>query len=213
MHETPLEERSSEELARGAQKGSLACFGALVERHERALQSFLFHRTRSADDAEELAQESFLRAWRKIATYRGDWKFSTWLFAVARRVAASRYRTGRYRTGTPDARDNADVEELAVVTDPSDELSRQDEGRRVWDLAARVLTPEQRSALWLRYAEELSVEEIGRVMQRRPVAVRALLFRGRETLARHLDPLQADARAPSGDPRTAEIYRTSTSPR
>ncbi len=198
----PLEGRSSEELAQGAQAGSRACFGELVTRHERALRGFLFQRTRSKEDAEELAQESFLRAWRKIDTYRGEWKFSTWLFALARRVAATRIRRPSHANDVRRAADDETIEEIGVDVDPGLSLGVEEEHRRIWDLAARLLTEEQRSALWLRYAEDQSIEEIGAVLGRRPVAVRAVLFRGRETLARYLGP-----------PRPEPLTRPSTSNR
>jgi len=196
----PLEDRSSEELARGAQGGSRACFGELVARHERALRAFLFQRTRSHEDAEELAQESFLRAWSKIGTYSDAWRFSTWLFALARRVAATRHRDADRRAVPHRDAGDETIEQLGVDVDPGERLDAHEEHTRIWELAARVLTEEQRSALWLRYAEDQSIEEIAGVLGRRPVAVRALLFRARETLASHLAPRPSGLTRPSPSP-------------
>jgi RNA polymerase sigma-70 factor, ECF subfamily len=206
----PSEQTSSEELARGAQQGSPACFGELVARHQGALLRFLRLRTRSDEEAEELAQEAFLRAWRKLATYRDEWKFSTWLFAVARRVAASRYRTATHQAERGALRDEAALTEIGVEADPGAGLGEREEHQRVWGLAARVLNADQRMALWLRYGEDLAIEEIGRVLGRRPVAVRALLFRARETLAPHLGPVQAEGVGTSA--RAGRAGRAAASP-
>lgn len=195
---------SSEDLARAIRAGngdaaSRAAFGRLVERHEASLLRFLRSRTASDDDAEELAQEVFLRVWRKLELYDPAQRFSTWLFTLARHVAISRVRVRRERaTGTAaDATgDLGDAHsELAsdadargrVDDDPSRAVWERERAQGVWALADRVLTPEQREALWLRYAEDLSAEEIGAVLRRSPAAVRVLLFRARTALADHVE--------------------------
>ena len=67
-----------------------------------------------------------------------------------------------------------------------------EERSRVWELAERVLTEDQRSALWLRYAEDLSVQEIAEVLGRRATTVRVLMFRARQKLAEHLEPARVE---------------------
>lgn len=83
---------SSEELARLAQGGSLPAFEELVTRHEAALFNFLWVRTGNAAEAEELAQEAFLRAWQRLGQFRADAAFSTWLHAIAVSVALNGLR-------------------------------------------------------------------------------------------------------------------------
>ena len=86
---------SDRTLAREAQAGSRDAFGELVERHQGPLFHFLQVRTGSAADAEELTQESFLRAWKYLDRYDARYSFSTWLFTVARRLAIGRMRRTR----------------------------------------------------------------------------------------------------------------------
>ena len=88
---------SDEELAvraRGEKPlGRTASFEELVRRLEGPLFGFLVVRVGNAAEAEELCQEAFLRAWTKIELYNERWRFSTWLFTVAKRIAVSRART------------------------------------------------------------------------------------------------------------------------
>ena len=83
---------------------------------------------------------------------------------------------------------------LAAEGEPSALVELREESDNVWLLAGRVLSVEQRSALWLRYAEDLSIEEVARILDKRRVTVRVLLFRAREALAGHLN-----ARHPAGE--------------
>ena len=170
----------SEALAARAQAGCRESFGLLVERHQKGLYNFLLQRVRSPDEAEDLTQESFVRAWRRLATYRDRWRFSTWLYAVARSAAADAARTRRDST-------QAESREPSFDPDPAAALAAREEGENLWRLAREVLGEDQRSALWLFYAEDRSAAEIGKVLGKSPIAVRVMLFRARGVLARHLE--------------------------
>ncbi len=174
--------RSDEDLALAARAGETSAFEALVARFEGSLYSFLRVRTGNAAEAEELAQDAFLRAWERLARYDPRWRFSTWLFTLARNLAVSRARSHKMRA--------VGEEELASVSagaDPALIAAERDEHANVWGIATRVLSPEQRSALWLRYGEDLSIEEVASVLRKNRVTVRVLLFRAREALAAHLE--------------------------
>jgi len=185
----------TEDLVRAAQGGSREAFGHLVERFGGPLYNFLRLRATTSEDAEELAQESFLRAWSKLGSYRSTWKFSTWLFTVARRLAVSHYRaTHRRPANVPLVEDRG-----STASDPSLTLSRREERGRIWAIAERELSAAQCSALWLRYAEDFSIAEIARILDRSPTTVRVLLFRARERLGRHLEPMGSGGGAVGGD--------------
>ena len=178
---------SDAELARAARAGSLVAFDRLVERWHDSLQRFLWMRLGRRADAEELTQEAFVRAWRELARYDERWRFSTWLFTLAKRLAISHERARLVRLGRGGSPQGVEaLAELGVEAEPWAEAARREERARLWRLAARVLTREQRSALWLRYAEDQEIEEIAVVLGKRRGTVRGLLFRARTTLARHL---------------------------
>src|SRR6185436_2664030 len=84
--------RTPEDLACDAQAGSMASFVALVDLFEARLFSFIQRRVGSAPDAEDLTQETFVRAFRSIGRYRRAWRFSTWLFTIATRLATDHLR-------------------------------------------------------------------------------------------------------------------------
>lgn len=168
-------EPSDEALARQAQAGSRDAYMQLVARFEPRLLSFLRRRVGARADAEDLCQEAFLRAWRRIETYDPERRFSTWLFTVAARVASTHARS---RKPMERLSDGGTAPESAPPPAPEDR-------RKIWVAAERVLTPDQFAATWLRYVEGLAVEDIATVLGKSAVGTRVLLLRARERLARH----------------------------
>lgn len=173
-----LDALTGEQLAvRAGAKGPDAkdCFSRLVRMYEERLFNFLFKRCRRRDQAEDLTQETFLRAWERLETYDSRWRFSTWLFTIAQRQAVSLYRKSG-RTPAP----------LSPLHDPASSKSPDEpdaRGAMLWRLAESNLTPDQHTALWLRYAEDMEIDEIARVMRKSSVGVRVCLFRARGALA------------------------------
>lgn len=175
---TEVSEATSEQLAVRAASGDVMarrCFGELVERYHARLFNFLLRRVRSRHDAEDLTQETFVRAWNRIRSYNPTWRFSTWLFTIGSRLAITHHRRSRDPVG-------GNVVEGLSERAP---LERRSRGG-IWALAAACLTPEQHEAIWLRYVEELAIAEIAMVMNKSQVAVRVCLFRARQALAERL---------------------------
>ena len=193
------------DLVRRAQAGSAEAFEALVVRYESPLYNFLLRRAASAEDAEEIAQDAFVRAWERIASYDPHWSFSTWLFTIARRLAATRDRLRRPRGDAHEALDG-----VPVHADPGGALSASEESAGLWSIADRVLDEDQRAALWLRYAEDLSVKEIAEVLGRSSVAVRVMLFRARARLARHLEPSRGERLTRSSSQPSSRLRKVGT---
>jgi RNA polymerase sigma-70 factor (ECF subfamily) len=162
-------------------------FGELVERFEGPLYAFLRLRTAAPEDAEELAQDTFLRAWEKLDRFDPRYRFSTWLFTLAKRLAATRYRRRR-----PGLASEETLAGLGHERDPATVLAESDERENLWRVAERALPPEQVDALWMRYAEDFSAAEIGAVLGRPEATVRVHLFRARQALARHLEDPAVD---------------------
>jgi RNA polymerase sigma-70 factor (ECF subfamily) len=182
---------SAEELARDARAGSSPAVEELVRRFERPLHRFLCLRTGSAEDAEELTQDSFVRAWQRIGRYDPRRSFAAWLYTVARRLAASRARVVK-RTRPLES-----APEPAHTQDPPGLLGAREERENLWATARRLCPADAVTALWLRHAEELSVTEIARVLGRREATVRVLMFRARTKLAEHVAPAPRAGRAAS----------------
>lgn len=185
-------ETCDEALAQRAQLGgndAVSSFGVLVERYEGRIVSFLARRAGSRHDAEDLAQEAFLRAWTKIGTYDPSRRFSVWLFTVAARVATSEWRKRK------------EVHSGQRTTDSGNQEARPERGA-AWSAAERVLDAETMSAVWLRYAGGLEPSEIAAVLGRTSVGVRVMLHRARKKIAAELadwTPGRQDARMPRAE--------------
>ena len=182
---TQLEEAR---LVGAAKDGDSAAFGVLVERYQAPLFRFLRLRTGSPEDAEELLQEALLRAWSKLDLYDKRWRFSTWLYTLAARLAVSKKRRAVVPCVSPEVLDGC-----VVHADPGAAALAAEERDNLWNLAAEVLSPDQRSALWLRYGEGLEPIEIARILSKRASSVRVLLFRARERLAGHMKNHEAES--------------------
>ncbi|MEE8155674.1 MAG: sigma-70 family RNA polymerase sigma factor [Phycisphaerales bacterium] len=169
---------SSRQLALRAQGRSLPAFAELVTRYERRLFNFLLRRVPCASDAEDIVQEAFLRAWQSIDRYDPTWEFSTWLYTIARRLAANEMAAARRR-----ARYQAATGANAQSTDPAQIVADRELQTNLWTIAQRVLNPDQQTALWLRYAEQMSVQDIAAILGRTGVSVRVLMFRARRAIA------------------------------
>jgi len=106
-----------------------------------------------------------------------------WIYTIARHLAASR---GRSQARRPASQLSAEPESGEL--DPAEQRACAEQAESLWQLASRVLSADQRTALWMRYVDGLTALEIGSVLGRGAPGVRVLLFRARRTLARHLPP-------------------------
>jgi len=166
---------SSEELAWRAGQGCRASFTELVRRYAPRLSAFLCRRTRDRHEVEDLVQDTFLRVYENIERYDRSWRFSTWLFTIAARTAISHHRRRRPTCAALDVPVGA--------CDAAAE--RREERENLWSLAAE-LPERQYQALRLKYNEDMSIEEIARVMGKSQVCIKVLLYRARTALARRL---------------------------
>lgn len=182
----PLRALSAEELARQVQQGCQDSFAELVERYGNRLLQFLRNKTGSIQDAEDLVQDTFVKAYQNIHRYRDSCKFSTWLFTIAKRLSISRHRSRRYLR--PAGRLESKVAESV------DAHAREQIGSGLW-ATARCLTENQYQALWLKYAQDMSIKDIATVMGKTQVNVKVLLYRARLNLAKRLKNVAANDQA------------------
>jgi RNA polymerase sigma-70 factor (ECF subfamily) len=182
MTET-IAERTDEELAREARAGSRRSFDELARRYKRRLFVYLRPRLGSDEDAEDLVQDTFLKLYRNIGGYDPAFKFSTWLYTAANRLAIDSFRRRAAEKGQPVAERDLDI------PDPAAGVGEGSDASGLWK-EARTLGGDRFRVLWLRYGEDLSVEEIAAVLGRTRLAVRVLLHRARTSLAGRLGPDQ-----------------------
>jgi RNA polymerase sigma factor (sigma-70 family) len=170
--------QTSERLAQLSQAGCADSFEELVSRFETQIFNFLRQFTRNVHDAEDLTQETFVKAYRNLPRYKPTLGFAPWLFTIARRTAASHFRALRQFEELPPEKEGSEET-------PATALEQKDETSLLWKVV-RSLKARQAEAIWLRYAEGFSVEEIARIMQTNRVYVKVLLHRARTNLSKVL---------------------------
>ncbi len=170
-------DRSDKELAAQVAAGSRRSFEELVRRFSPRLFHFLRHKTQSDQDIEDIIQETFIKVYHNIGRYNPEWKFSTWLFTIANRLAISHLRCLIVRSDS--------FMPHKPLLGPEEEFILNEEAKHLWELA-QSLPKRQHEALWLRYVEGMSLIEIAEVLHVRQVHARVLLHRARLTLAKKL---------------------------
>jgi RNA polymerase sigma-70 factor (ECF subfamily) len=171
---------SDEDLARQSQAGSLTAFEELVRRYENRIYAFVFQSCGHDTDAREVTQDTFVRAFEAIAQFDPNRPFAAWLFTIARRKGIDCFRA-RIPAGDQTAPEEIDSD------DPAELLARRDEAQALWRRARGALPDGQFQSLWLRYAEDMDIADIARVLGKTQTHVKVLLFRARHTLAAELD--------------------------
>jgi RNA polymerase sigma-70 factor (ECF subfamily) len=169
-----------ERLIRAAQRGDRNAFAALVEHYWDRLFRWLYHLSHDRHAAEDLAQETFLRAFAAVGRFRAGTNFGAWLFRIAHNARANQCRAARRREPLP-------AELPGREADPADEaLSRE----ALQGLARAVgkVPPELRGAFLLRVEEGLSFREIAGVLGLTEETARWRVFKARQRLLSLLAP-------------------------
>lgn len=172
------EPESDLELVRRAQRGDQAAFQALVHRNEDRVYALALRIVRSAGDAEEVAQDAFVRAWKGLPRFRGDSAFSSWMYRITARLAFDRAAQLKGRRGR-EAQVEA-IEDVAGHALPSDEGDRA--GARQLERLVRALPDAQRLVVTLYYFQDRSVAEVGRTLRMPENTVKTHLSRARAAL-------------------------------
>lgn len=176
--------------------GNAAAFEELMFRYQNRLVTVLEHLVGKRGQAEDLAQEVFLRVYRARERYQPASKFSTWLFTIANNVASNALRSRSRRREVqvaPRHQDGADgptIDELALAASglmPARQLDKA-ELRDVVQAALDSLSERQRLAVLLNKFEQMSYADIAATMDLTPQAIKSLLSRARENLREALAP-------------------------
>ena len=160
-------------------RGEREAFDHLVERYQRHVYRLCYRYVNNHHDANDMAQEAFLKAYRALGRFRGDSSFSTWLYRIAVNTCLS-FRAGRRPEGSelPEA-----------LPDPSpgaaDRLERDDQSRRVREAVSR-LPEKQRATLILKIYHDLTHEEVAQILGSSVGTVKANLFHALANLKRRL---------------------------
>ncbi|MBN2345426.1 MAG: sigma-70 family RNA polymerase sigma factor [Candidatus Aminicenantes bacterium] len=179
-------QRDDRQLIAQAAAGDRQAFAELVRRHQGWVLQLTYRYTRDRQDAEELGQEIFFKAWRSASSFRGESAFSTWLYRLAVNACLNHRQKIKARpvpvslAGDPEGGEPQTTDVLVVAE--REALLRE---------AMSALPARQRLALALASFEDKSYEEIAEVMDVSVASVESLLFRARRKLAAALRPLRS----------------------
>jgi RNA polymerase sigma-70 factor (ECF subfamily) len=162
-------------LVRAAAGGDVRAFEKLVHLHHRRVLNFVYQMTRQRQDAEDLTQQTFVKAFQHIHRVDAARPIINWLLTIARRTALNHFRSARKWEFMP-----ADLP--SHEPSPARQLEQQERTDNVWARARRVLSRREFEVLWLRFGEEMSTEETARVAGLTKIHVKVLVHRARQHL-------------------------------
>ena len=193
-----LAARTDQEIVVLARAGQEAAYRELIRRYERPLFSLLYRMVRDRELAEDLAQETFIKALNAIESYRSEYKFSSWIFKIANNTAIDHLRRRELDTlsleGSPHAETPEAVEATALQIgdrqeSPLDAVEARELGGQI-EQAIAQLRPEYRSCILLRHVEGRAYEEIAEILNLPLGTVKTYIHRARNELRQALAHLR-----------------------
>jgi RNA polymerase sigma-70 factor (ECF subfamily) len=193
-----LAQKTDQEIVALARAGEEVAYRELIRRYERPLFSLLFRMVRDRELAEDLAQETFVKALNAIESYRPEFKFSSWIFKIANNAAIDHLRRRELDTlsleGSPQAETPEAIEATALQIggrqeSPLAEVEARELGGQI-EAAIAQLRPEYRSCILLRHVEGRAYEEIAEILNLPLGTVKTYIHRARNELRQALAHLR-----------------------
>ena len=179
---------SDEELVERAKQGDRRAFRMLVDRHKRMVFNVAWRMLRNREDAEDAAQEAFLRAFRSMRTFRGQAKFSSWLVQIAVNICLSFVESVHAKQTFVELLEEADGTDSYFIDgemNPEDIVARKDFGERIRALVG-TLPPRYLAVITLYYLEERSYQEVAEILEIPLGTVKTHLHRAKECLRKSI---------------------------
>ena len=186
------------ELIREAQQGSRQAFDALVRQYDQAVLRLALHLTGSEQDAQDVHQEAFLKAYRYIGNFRFECSFYTWLYRIVTNLCLDHLRRRKSRREDQAVVIDASGEPINLLSNVSDdrsmanpdrELQRKFLGERI-KAALDTLTPRERMVFELKHYQGLKLRTIGEMLNTTEETAKNTLFRATKKLRTHLANLR-----------------------
>ena len=174
---------TDDQLIRLCLEGEQRAFDTLAARHHRGVYNVVYRMLGNAEDAADLTQETFLRVYTRLDTFRQGAPFVAWVRRIATNLCIDHLRRRGETTVSLDQQVEAGIEQAdtSAGASPEDKLEMTEDARRVM-AAVQALPGKQRAVLVLRHVEELKVDEIARTLKMPEGTVKTLLFRGRRAV-------------------------------
>jgi RNA polymerase sigma-70 factor, ECF subfamily len=177
---------SDEQLVEAFQQGDRSAFDTLIERWDRKIQGAIYRVMGSDEEARDLCQEAFLRAFRGLSTFKREARFSSWLYQIALNVCRDRLRRRKLRNHL--SLEELETDPSVTVTGPNAfELVERGDLARLVARAMDSLPPEQREVVILKEYQGLTFPEIADVLDVPVSTVKTRLYRGLDLLRHRLE--------------------------
>jgi RNA polymerase sigma factor (sigma-70 family) len=174
------------ELIQETLAGNQSAYADLVKRHQRFVFTLAMRFAKRREDAEEIAQDCFIKAYRSLGSFQGQSKFSTWLYSIVYTTAMTALRKKRVDTDSID--DENTYIQVENQSSAYDVNNAENKSRSFYlNQAIEQLLPDDAAIITLFYKGEQSLEEIGRAMNMEPNTVKVKLFRARQRLKEKLE--------------------------
>lgn len=179
--------------------GDKEAFRLLVDRHTRSIYGVAYRMTGTQQDAEEIVQETFLRAYKSLPRFELRSSFSTWLYRIAVNRSLdflkAKKMTDTYQVSSNPGHEDDEREIEVAAADPGpDRLLLSTEARQKITQAINQLSPAERVAFTMRHMEGKSIEEISRALNVRASAAKNSIFRAVQKIRQQLEPLMSVAK-------------------
>ncbi len=184
---------NDKELVKQVQNGSKKAFDLLVLKYQHRIIKLVLRYVKERSDAEDVAQEAFLKAYRALPNFRGDSAFYTWMYRIAINTAKNHLVASGRRPMEVDLEnadgESLDIEELQKDVATPENLLLTDEIRETVQRTINALPDDLRVAITLREVDGLSYDDIATAMECPIGTVRSRIFRAREAVDQELKPL------------------------
>jgi len=161
--------------------GDANAFTVLVDRYKDLVFTLALRMMKHTEEAEEAAQDTFIKAYKSLNKFKGDSKFSTWIYRVAYNTCLDRLKKNKRQQYTVEINEYTE-HQVKTLDNALDQIEAKEKQQAIQD-CLDLLPSEDSFLLTLYYFEELSLEEIGKIVSLKPNNVKVKLFRGRKKLA------------------------------
>ena len=162
-------------------KGDTNAFTVLVDRYKDLVYTLALRMMKHTEEAEEAAQDTFIKAYKSLNKFKGDSKFSTWIYRVAYNTCLDRLKKNKRQQYTVEINEYTEYQ-VKTLDNALDQIEAKEKEQAIQECLA-LLPSEDSFLLTLYYFEELSLEEIGKIVSLKPNNVKVKLFRSRKKMA------------------------------
>jgi len=161
-------------------KGDVNAFSFLVDNYKNMVFSLAFKMTKSREEAEEVSQDTFIKAYKNLSKFKGDSKFSTWLYRIAYHTSLDAIKKNKNTTNTYDINE-VTFNQIKAVEHILEGIERK-ERAELMEVCLQKMADEERSIIWMFYYDELSLKEIIEVTGLQEANIKVKLHRARKKL-------------------------------